>query len=553
MSNTKAAVNNPGTPSFQTRAHQVRKEPLCQAGCPNSGDVRGWIGLIAQHEKNGLTLDEAYDKAWELLADRNPLPASISRICPHPCEAGCMRTDKDGAVSINALERFLGDWGLSRSLPLPMLDGPTSKESIGVIGSGPASLSFAYQMARRGYAITMYEKHKLPGGMLRYAIPDFRLPYKTFDREVERLLNIGISFVPETTVGSSVHLDELRERHDLLFLGLGAQVGRDLGIPGEDGSGVIAGIDFLRERKKRKPRAYGTQIVVVGGGNTAIDAARCARRDGAEVTVMYRRSETEMPAAAHEVADARKEGVKFSFLSAPTRIIRQNGHVAFMEVQTMRLGEPDQDGRRRPEPVPGLTQSIPVATVIVAIAQTPDWRGFDAITATEQWLRDNVNGQLADDLWAGGDNLGPGIASRAIAHGRIAAESVHARLRGLPSPEAMPAFPTVRPATVCGDYYAEQQRAESPRRPEEDWLKQPDKEINRTLGYEEAFAESKRCMSCGLCFDCQRCFMFCNQSGFTRVAETSPGNYFALALDACEGCGKCIEICPCGYLEARKE
>lgn len=551
MPSTKTPGEKPAVPSFRTHAQQLEKLPPCQAQCPNSGDVRGWLGIIAQHEKNGLTLDEAYDKAWERIAEVNPLPATIGRICPHPCEDLCTRRDKDGAISINAMERFLGDWAISRSLPLPRSGSLRYPESIGVIGSGPASLSFAYQMARRGYDVTMYEKHDLPGGMLRHAIPDYRLPREILDAEVERVLGLNISLVRNTDVGSSVALKELRGRHTLLFLGLGAQAAGKLGVPGEQGPGVISGIDFLRQRKRQIKSQQGKRVLVVGGGNTAIDAARSARRDGAVVTLLYRRSEVEMPAAAHEVEDARSEGVEFLFLLSPARIVRDGVKIQHIQVQEMDLAEADEQGRRRPVPIPGHTRDLPADTVIVAVSQAPDWHGMDATLGVQKWLHTEEHGKLDENVWAGGDDRGPGIASTAIAQGRFAAESAHAELRGQPRLDPKLERKTVPGTAVKSDFYSEQQRIESPRRPLEERLSDPEAEIDRTIGYEQAREEADRCMSCGQCFDCQQCFMYCNGAGFTRIEETSPGNYFALALDACEGCGKCIEICPCGYLEAR--
>ena len=536
---------------FQTLARQLEKLPPCQAQCPNTGDVRGWLGLIAQHEKIGLSLDESYDEAWRLLAERNPLPATIGRICPHPCERLCTRSDKDGAVSINAMERFLGDWSLSRKLSLPRARSEACAESIGVIGSGPASLSFAYQMARRGYPVTMYEQRSKPGGMLRYAIPDYRLPRDVLDAEVQRILDVGITLVSDSDVGGSLDLHELRERHRLVFLGLGAQAARELGIPGEQGPGVVAGIDYLRQRKDEAQSLSGKKVFVIGGGNTAIDAARSARRDGADVTLLYRRGEEEMPAIASEVEDARREGVEFRFLAAPTRIDRNEGVISSIEVQTMRLGDPDDSGRRRPEPVPGQLQDFAADVVIVAVAQAPEWAGVEDVTESGTWLRTAADGKLDVNLWAGGDDRGPGIASSAIAQGRLAAESAHAELRG----ELPPAIEDTRQPVASGavkpDYYRDQPRVDLPRRPAAECLADPDAEIETTLTYEQACEEAARCMSCGLCMDCQQCFMYCNQSGFTRIEETRPGHYFAMALDACEGCGKCIEICPCGYLEPR--
>ena len=549
MCSIRATIDKPDLSGFRIRAQQVEKRPPCQAQCPNAGDVRGWIGLIAQHEKNGLSLDEAYDAAWAKIAERNPVPASLARICPHPCEDLCTRKDKDEAVSINALERFLGDWGLSRSLSLPETAAEAWPESVGVVGSGPAGLSFAYQMARRGYAVTIYEQDATPGGMLRHAIPDYRLPRDLLDNEIERLLGMGVALQCGVSIGIDVSLEELRERHALLFLGLGAQAGRRLGIPGERGSGVISGIDYLRQRKEAPMALDYKRVIVIGGGNTAMDAARSALRDGADVTLVYRRGEEEMPASAEEVSDARNEGIAFRFLSAPTRILHNDMGVKWLEVQRMRLGEPDAQGRRRPMPIDGDIEMLPADLVIAAIAQAPDWRGLDAVAAARDWFDTRADGKLTDNVWAGGDDRSPGIASAAVAQGRYAAEAAHAELRGLPAPEADLRKP-VAPDSVRTDYYDECERL-APRHKNTDWRADPDGEVVGTITYDEAFTQAQRCMSCGLCFDCQQCFMYCNRAGFTRIAESGPGNYFVLALEACEGCGKCIEVCPCGYLEAR--
>ena len=536
---------------FQIYASQLEKLPPCQARCPNSGDIRSWIGIIAQRDKNGLSLDEAYDAAWQRLAEFNPMPATIGRICPHPCEDLCSRNDKDGAVSINAMERFLGDWALARGLGFSIPLEELYPESVGVIGSGPASLSFAYQMARRGYRVTVYDKDERPGGMLRHAIPDYRLPSSTLDAEIARILSLGTTLVSNILVGEDITLEQLRERHAMLFLGLGAQAARALGVPGEKGQGVFAGIDYLRRRKHGQATDCGRQVRVIGGGNTAIDAARSARREGAAVTLVYRRTESEMPAARGEILDARAEGVEFRFLSAPARIVRDNGSIRHVDIQGMRLGEPDDDGRRRPVPVPGQIESLPADTVIVAVSQAPAWLDLDAALRAGNWLEAADDGKIEAGLFTGGDDLGPGIASRAVGQGRHAAESAHAELRGLPAGGRIPTHPPLPADSVKTDYYAERNRSSLPRRPADEWLSSPDAEIDLTLGYEQASEEAARCMSCGLCFDCQQCFMYCNAAGFTRVAETRPGRYFVLALDACEGCGKCIEVCPCGYLGPR--
>jgi NADPH-dependent glutamate synthase beta subunit-like oxidoreductase/NAD-dependent dihydropyrimidine dehydrogenase PreA subunit len=552
MATEKAPPDPRADQPFLTLAQQLEKTPPCQAQCPNSGDVRGWLGVIAQRDSLGLSLEEAYDRAWEKLVQLNPFPATIGRICPHPCESLCSRGAKDGAVSINAMERFLGDWGISRRLPLPSIAEGACTESIGVVGSGPAGLSFAYQMARRGYPVTVYERRELPGGMLRHAIPDYRLPREVLDAEIQRILELDVTLLPLAEAGSEIRIDELKSRHRLLFLGMGAQSGRRLGVEGDTGTGVLTGIDYLTRRKHGQQHQIGKRVVVVGGGNTAIDAARSARRDGAEVTLLYRRTRQEMPAEAHEVDDAVTEGVQLEFLAAPSRILRTDGAVTGIEVQRMRLDQADGDGRRRPVPIPGDVFTLEVDTVLAAVSQEPDWHGLAGTGDEHDWLRTAGDGQLAHDLWAGGDDRGPGIASRAIAQGRLAAEAAHAQLRGLASPASRPARPALDPASVKPDYYDAQARSVGHRRPEAEWLVRPDLEIDQTLTSEEACAEAARCMSCGLCFGCQQCFMYCNASGFTRIAEPEPGRYFAMALEACEGCGKCIELCPCGYLDSRE-
>ena len=552
MSTTDTRPGAPVEIPFQVHARQFEKLPPCQARCPNSGDIRGWLGIIAQREKNGLGLDEAYDAAWRRLVEFNPMPATIGRICPHPCEDLCSRSEKDGAVSINAMERFLGDWGLTRNLSLPDVPADRYAESVGVVGSGPASLSFAYQMAQRGYSVTIYDRDERPGGMLRHAIPDYRLPREILDAEVDRILGLGISFANNVDIGKDVSLEKLRDRHEIVFLGLGAQAARRLNIPGEKGPGVLSGIDFLRRRKKRQETGCGRNVLVIGGGNTAIDAARSARRDGCSVRLIYRRSEAEMPAAAHEVEDARREGVEFRFLAAPTRILRRGDEIRQVEIQGMQLGEPDKDGRRRPEAIAGRLDYLSADTIIVAISQEPDWDNADTVLEAGAWLHPADDGKLDDRLFAGGDDLGPGIASRAIGQGRHAAEAAHAELRGMPPPAPEPGCAQLDPRSVRRDYYADRERSQTTHRSAEDRLAKPDAEVDLTLSSEQASEEAARCMSCGLCFDCQQCFMYCNAGGFTRLAETRPGRYFAFAFDACEGCGKCIELCPCGYLEARE-
>jgi len=546
------SAHGDGTPDFWIHPEQLPKLPPCQAHCPNSGDIRGWLGIIAQRDKTGLSLEEAFDRAWLRLVEFNPLPATIGRICPHPCETDCTRGDKDGAVSINAMERFLGDWALERDLRFPPAPEPAHPESIGVIGSGPAGLSFAYHMARRGYRVTIYDRQASPGGMLRYGIPSYRLPVGTLDGEVQRILDLGVEIVLGEEVGADLTLDDLRQRHALLFLGVGAQKARGLGVPGETAPGVYSGIEYLRARKEGEPVEIGKRTAVIGGGNTAIDAARMARRDGAEVVLVYRRTQEEMPAIEAEIEDALVEGVSFEMLAAPAEIIRDGDGVCAIEIQRMTLGDPDESGRRRPVPVAGQLSRLEVDSVIVAVSQEPDLDDRAGFPETHGWIETREDGRIEPGLWAGGDDRGLGIASLAVSHGRHAAEAAHAELRGLPPPvSSLPS--TAARQGVKPDYYEAHPATIPPHRPEDTWLSEPDREITGTLTPEEAAYEAGRCLSCGLCIGCDQCWMYCNASGFVRVDQVEPGKYFAYLSDLCEGCGKCIEVCPTGFLSPRIE
>jgi NADPH-dependent glutamate synthase beta subunit-like oxidoreductase len=515
--------------SVLLRPIQSQKTPACSAGCVTGADVRGWIGIVAQRRKLGLSDGEAYARAWNNIASVNPFPATLGRICPHPCERRCNRERKDGAVAINALERFLGDWGLRNDLRLPTLDEGHKPESIGVIGAGPAGLSFAYQMARRGYRVTVYEKQQKSGGMLHYGVPEYRLPEEVLEREVRRILDVGIDLEVGIAVGRDVSMHDLRERHAALFLGIGAARGLRLGIPGEEGTGAWTGVEYLGALNRGESVTLGGDVVVVGGGNTAMDAARSARRTGARVTVLYRRTSAEMPAIASAIEAALAEGVAIEYLASPIRIDRSDGVVKGVVAQRMRLGEAHRSGRRECIPLAGTEFSLPADSVIAAVSQAPDWRGLDG---AERDAGD-VSGNEPNLL--GGDVLGPGVAGIAIAQGRRAAELLHAKLRGFSGPlqdRTGAASPVVK-----ADFYASKERVTPLTRPVQARLADPDAEVEQTISEHQFASEAERCFSCGLCFGCEHCFMYCNPGAFTRFEPVWPGAYFALSLDRCEACG----------------
>jgi formate dehydrogenase major subunit len=536
------------TPAF--RPAQKEKTAPCQTGCATSGDVRRWIAAVAQREKLGLSREEAYTRAWETIADVNPFPSVMGRVCPHPCESGCNRSSLDEPLAINAMERFLGDWALAESLPLPRLFPDPREEWIGVVGAGPSGLSFAYQMARRGYRVTVYEGREKAGGMLRYGIPDYRLPPEVLDGEIDRILDLGVELRLDTRVGRDVSLEELRSRHAALYLGIGAQQGRGLGIPGEEGPGVWTGTEYLGRVNRGEEVDLGAKVVVVGGGNTAVDAARTARRSGASVTLLYRRSREEMPAIAHEVEDALEEGVSLLLLAAPVRLERENGRLGPLHVQRMELGEPDSSGRRRPVPVPGSEFEISVDSVIAAVSQEPDLDGLAGLRGNGGWLTPAEDGSLEEGLWAGGDARELGIAGFAIAQGRRAAEALFQRLTGMP-PKPSPADGAgiVGPEGINLAHLESKPAAHPPRMTPSDRLGRPLAEVQGVISEEQFLEEAGRCFSCGSCFGCQQCSMYCTAGCYLKLEEVRPGMYLALSLDQCEECGKCVEVCPCGFLE----
>lgn len=532
------------------RPERVEKSPPCAMDCVSGGDPRRWIGLVAQRRKLGSSDHEAYRQAWELLVATNPFPATLGRVCPHPCEGQCNREGKDGAVAINALERFLGDWALSNEVPLPRLaPGSTWSESIGVVGAGPAGLSFAYQMARRGYDVSVYERDEEPGGMLQFGIPEYRLPGGVLAAEVARIFDLGITLELNTAVGRDISVETLRRRHAVVFLGIGASRGRRLGIPGEDGAGAMTGTEYLAQVNRGSPVELGAHVVVVGGGNTAIDAARAARRSGAEVTLLYRRTREEMPAIDAEVEDALVEGVWIAFLAAPVKIRREGGRVRAVVVQRMTLGEPDASGRRTAVPVPGSESEVIADAVIAAVSQEPDWDGLKTAGSGVQWVEPSTSGDLGHGLWVGGDALGSGLAGLAIRQGREAAEAAHARLRGLPPPAVADRL-SASGTMIKTEFFPDAARTELPRRPPADWLSAPDSEIQGTISEAEFLHEVSRCLSCGLCYGCEQCLMYCNAQGLTPVDAAAPGRYFTLDMDQCLACGKCVDLCPCGFLNA---
>lgn len=528
------------------RPKKVEKTPPCQMGCPQGTDIRGILTKIAAGEKQGLDRKETWNEVFQMLSAKNPLPAVCGRVCPHPCEAECNRNEVDAPASINNVERFVGDWALENGLGFKAPDEKYD-EPIAVIGSGPAGLSTAYHLAKKGYPVTIYEAFPKAGGMLRYGIPAYRLPREIIDQEVQRILDLGVELKLNTAVGKDISLADLRSQNKAVFVGIGAHKGRLLGIPGEDAEGMWTGTSFLNTVNSGAEVDVGKRVLVIGGGDTAIDAARMSRRLGAQSTIVYRRTRDEMPAIDEEIEGAEEEGVDLRFLAAPIEILTENGKCTGMRCQVCELGEPDSSGRRRPVPVEGEEFTIEADTIVAAISQAPDFEGFDNLIEGRDWIKVDEGGETKEGMvFSGGDNLNLGLVTIAIAQGRLAADTIHAKLRGI-EPVKSEEHPIIKTDKMALNYYEKLLRAECGSLPVEDRFANPDAEIESGLTEEQAIAEAQRCMSCGSCFDCGTCWSYCQDSAIIKPLQA--GEPYKFKLEFCKGCDKCAEQCPCGYIE----
>lgn len=521
-------------------------------GCPQGTEIRKVLMTIAQAEKYERSQEDAFNEAWHILTEKNPLPASCGRVCPHPCEDACNRKEKEGSLAINNVERFLGDWGIDKNTPLKKLTDEVRPEKLAVIGAGPAGLSCAYHLARRGYKVTIFESFSKPGGMLRYGIPAYRLPRDILDAEIKKILDLGIEMKTNTTVGKDIPYKRLQEEFDGIFVGIGAHQGVKLRIPGEDASNVFSGVKYLRVVNQDKPIDAGNNVVVIGGGDTAIDAARVALRLGSEkVTILYRRTRQEMPAIEEEIVGAEDEGIVFHFLAAPLEIHKENGKAVSMRCQRMELGEPDASGRRRPVPIEGDEFTLPVSSVIAAISQEPSFDGLENLREGRDWVKADEWGITKEEkTYAGGDVLDLGLVTIALYQGRRAAETIHAKLTGeeLKEDEKLAIIKTDR---MLLDYYEKMLRHECEQMTVEDRFKEPWSEITSTLTEADVIAEAKRCMSCGSCFDCGACWSYCQDQAIIKPLIS--GEPYRFKLEFCKGCDKCKEQCPCGFIEMSEQ
>jgi len=477
----------------------------CRQKCPAQVNITKYI----EHIKHG-----EYAQALLTIKESNPLPLSTGRVCPEPCSLACRRQIEDEPVAINYMKRFAADWEMNSGSRLHIPVAPDTGKRVAIIGGGPGGLSAAYYLRRLGHSVSIFEKMPALGGMLRYGIPEYRLPKKILDWEIEGILGLGIESTCGVALGEDFTLDFLKaDGFDAIFLAVGAWRDKGLGLAEGDVEGIASGIKFLEKFQFDDTIRLNGHVIVIGGGNTAIDAARTSLRSGADkVSIVYRRSRNEMPANPAEIIAAEEEGIEFRFLSAPNGIITENGKVVGLEVLRMELGEPDPSGRRRPVPVEGSEEPVPCDLIVEAVGQEPNLDflqggGMPSLPTTRWNTIDAREDTLQTDvpyIFTGGDCFtGPGLMVEAIGAGRFAARSIHYYMTDGEIPPIEHRQTGLIPDSLFDSILgvAPRPRVHEPIVTLEDRLG-TFKEVEGTIDEEDARYEATRCLHCGTyCYD----------------------------------------------------
>ena len=529
-----ASANKTGAWRSQKPQYMFKQAP-CNATCPAGNDIRGFLEALAKNDPT---------HALEILLETTPLPGVCGRVCPHPCETRCNRKDLDSAISICALERYAASHGGEVTKPVATATG----KRVAIIGSGPGGLSAAWQLARKGHHVVIYEAAAEPGGMLVLGIPGYRLPRDLIAEEIGRILALGVELKTNMRIGKDVAIADLRGEYDAVLIAVGMQISTPLRAPGEDLPGVEHGLEFLRRHNAGEEVEVGDRVIIIGGGNTALDVAGvCMRRSTTrKVTIVYRRTREQMPAIDEEIAAALEEGVELVELTAPVEAVADaGGRIKGLVCDKMELGKPDKSGRPRPVMIEDSRHEIACDQMILAIGQWTDLDfakeleiGADKITTSD------------DKIFICGDaSTWAGTVTAAIGHGREAAFTIHRTLGG----DIAAAEPSWAPAS---DEILTYDRINTAYFPTRDRALAPHLEVAARLeSYQEVVgeiaggvAEAKRCFGCGTCNACDNCYLYCPEPSITRTDGA-----YAVDFDYCKGCGVCFEECPRGIIDMMED
>jgi 2-oxoacid:acceptor oxidoreductase delta subunit (pyruvate/2-ketoisovalerate family) len=521
------------TGSWRTvRPEYVDRLPPCNHACPAGENIQGWLF----HAEAG-----EYEQAWRVLTRDNPLPAVMGRVCYHPCETACNRGALDACVGINPIERFLGDEALRQGWKFEPPPAPTGRRVL-VIGAGPSGLSAAYHLARMGHAVTIHEAGPLAGGMMRFGIPKYRLPRNVLDAEIQRIVDLGVTLQLHSRVTDV--LDTMRKGHfDAVFLAVGAHIAKRAYLPAGSAGKMLDAVSVLRSMEGEEQPLLGRRVVVYGGGNTALDVARTAKRLGAEESIIvYRRTREKMPAHESELEEALQEGVLVKWLST----IRQAGESS-ITVEKMRL---DEKGMAQPT---GEFETLETDSVVLALGQDVDLSMLEAVPGLE--IEDAVVKVGADmmtghpGIFAGGDMVpGERTVTVGIGHGKLAARHIDGWLRGQkwlhPASHELATYDKLNTW-----YYSDAPKSQQPVL---DLVRRQStfEEVVGSFDQETAQFEARRCLSCGNCFECDNCYGVCPDNA---VIKLGPGRRYEFNYDYCKGCGLCVSECPCGAIRTVPE
>ncbi|MBA7646698.1 Ferredoxin--NADP reductase [subsurface metagenome] len=470
----------------------------CQHICPLLQSAPCYIGLIAQGK---------FEEAIKIVRKENPLPLICGRVCHAPCEEKCLAGDWGNPIAIRSLKRFLADYEMKHDVNGGEKPKSEREEKIAVVGSGPGGLTCAYYLALEGYKVTVFESQPVAGGMLALGIPEFRLPRDILKYEIDRIKKLGVEIKLDTTIGKDIPLDKLKEEYKAIFIAIGAHKGLKMKIPGEDAEGVIDAVEFLRDINLGNDVKIGDKVIVVGGGNSAIDAARVTKRLGKDTKIFYRRTKAEMPAIKSEIEEAIKEGIDIQFLVTPIKVQSSNGKVNNIECIRMELGDVDESGRRRPVPIEGSEFKVEADTLILAISQEPDVSplvGGNGLKISE-WSTIEVDPETLltneEGIFAGGDAVsGPNTVTEAMAHAKVAAQMIDKYIKG---EKLERKYERTRPAVHVEPIELSEEEIKDLKKPEMPLIPVAQrmdnfKEVEMGFTEADAIAEAKRCLRCDL-------------------------------------------------------